>query len=61
MSKAAKLSNLAEETSGVSLQVDGQMKEPTQGAQDLWESEEDDRQIPHFSTLLTEKRIPDLV
>ena len=32
MSIAAKLSDLAEETSGASLQVDGQTEEPTQGA-----------------------------
>ena len=42
MSMAAKLSDLAEETSGASLQVDGQMEEPTQATKDLWESEEDD-------------------
>ena len=42
MSMAAKSSNLAEETSGASLQVDGQMEEPTQGARDLCKSEEDD-------------------
>ena len=41
MSMAAKSSDLAEETSGASLQVDGQTEEPTQGAKDLWESEED--------------------
>ena len=39
---AAKLSNLAEEMSGASLQADGQKEEPTQDAKDLWESEEDD-------------------
>ena len=37
----AKSSNLAEETSGASLQADGQMEEPTQVAKDLQESEED--------------------
>ena len=42
MSMAAKLSNLAEEMSGASLQVDGQMEEATQGAKDLREPEEDD-------------------
>ena len=41
MSVAAKSSDLAEETSGASLQANGQMEEPTQGARDLWESEED--------------------
>ena len=39
---AAKLSDLTEETSGASLQVDGQMEEPTQGAKDLQELEEAD-------------------
>ena len=39
---AAKSSDLAEETSGASLQVDGHMEEPTQGAKNLWELEEDD-------------------
>ena len=42
MSMAAKLSDLAEETSGASLQADGQTGEPTQGAKDLQESEGDD-------------------
>ena len=41
MSMAAKSSDLAEEMSGASLQANGQMEEPTQGAKDLWESEED--------------------
>ena len=39
---AAKSSKLAEEMSGASLQANGQMEEPTQGAKDLQESEEDD-------------------
>ena len=39
---AAKSSDLSEEMSGVSLQANGQMEEPTQGARDLQESEEDD-------------------
>ena len=42
MPMTAKLSDLAEETSGSSLQADGQMEEPTQGAKDLQKSEEDD-------------------
>ena len=33
----AKSSDLAEEWSGASLQVNGQMEGPTQGAKDLWE------------------------
>ena len=47
MSMAAKLSDLAEEMSGASLQMDGQTEEPTQGAKDLWESEEDDSSPSH--------------
>ena len=46
MSIAAKSSDLAEEMPGASLQVDGQMEEPTQSAKDLWESEEDDSPLP---------------
>ena len=48
MSMTTKLSDLAEETSGVSLQVAGQAEEPTQGAKDLWESEEDDCSHSHL-------------
>ena len=42
MSMAAKSSNLVEEKSGASLQANGQAEEPTLGAKDLQESEEDD-------------------
>ena len=45
---AAKLSDLAEEMSGASLQADGQMEEPTQGAKDLQESEEEDSSPSHL-------------
>ena len=48
MSMAAKLSDLAEEFSGASLQANGQVEEPTQGAKDLWESEEDDSSPSHL-------------
>ena len=48
MSMATKSSNLAEETSVASLQADGQVEEPTQGAKDLWESEEDDNSPFHL-------------
>ena len=48
MSMAAKLSNLAKKTSGASLQANGQMEGPTQGAKDLWESEEDDSSPSHL-------------
>ena len=50
MSMAAKLSDLTEEMSGASLQADDQMEEPTQGAKDLWESEEDNSS-PSYSVL----------
>ena len=45
---AAKLSDLAEEMSAASLQADGQMEEPTQGAKDIQESEEDDSSPSHL-------------
>ena len=48
MSLATKSINLAEEMSGASLQADGQAEEPTQGAKDLWESEEDDNSPSHL-------------
>ena len=47
MSMAAKSSDLAEEMSGASLQADGQTEDPTQGAKDLRESEEDDSSPSH--------------
>ena len=47
VSMAPKLSDLAEETFGASLQVDSQVEEPTQGVKDLWESEEDDSSPSH--------------
>ena len=54
---AAKLSDLAKEASGASLQADGQAEEPTQGAKDLWESEEDDSS-PSCSPLWSPARRP---
>ena len=47
MSMAAKLSDLADQTSGANLQADGQMEVPTQGAKDLWGSEEADTSPSH--------------
>ena len=47
MSMATKLSDLAEEMSGASFQADGQVEEPTQGAKDLWGSEEGDSSPSH--------------
>ena len=48
MSMAAKSSDLAEDMSGASLQANVQMEEPTQGARDLQESEEDDSSPSHL-------------
>ena len=42
MSMAAKSSDLIDKMSGANLQVDGQMEVLTQGAKDLWGSEEED-------------------
>ena len=58
MSMAAKLSDLTEETSGASLQVNGQMEEPTQEARDLWESEEDDSSPSHSPLWSPAQRLP---
>ena len=55
---AAKLSDLAEEMSGASLQADGQMEEPTQSAKDLWESEEDDSSPSHLLLWSPARRLP---
>ena len=53
MSMAAKLSDLAEEMSGASLQVDGQMEEPTQGAK-----EEEEDSSPSHSPLWSPAQRP---
>ena len=58
MSMAAKLSDLAKEISGASLQANGQMEEPTQGARDLKESEEDDSSPSHSPLWSTAWRLP---
>ena len=58
VSMAAKLSDLAEGMSGASLQVDGQMEEPTQGTKDLWESEEDDSSPSHSQLWSQSQRLP---
>ena len=58
MSMAVKLSNLAEETSGASLQVNGQTEEPTKGARDLQESEEDDSSPSHLPLGSPAQRLP---
>ena len=43
---AAKSSNLADKMLGANLQADGQTEVPTQGAKDLWGSEEADSSPP---------------
>ena len=55
---ATKLSNLAEEMSGASLQADGQVEEPTQGVKDLWESEEEDSSPSHLPLWSPARRLP---
>ena len=47
MSMAAKSSDLCDKTSEVSLQVDGQVEEPAQGAADQPEKEEEDSSLPN--------------
>ena len=48
MSMAAKLSDLADETSGATIQVDGQVEVPAQGVKDLQKPEEDDSSPSHL-------------
>ena len=48
MSMAAKLSDLADITSGANLQVDGQTEVPTQGTKYLQEPEEEDSSPSHL-------------
>ena len=58
MSMAAKLSDLIDKMSEANLQADGQMEKPAQGAEDLWEMEEEDSsplQLPTWSPI---QRLP---
>ena len=48
MSMAAKSSNISDKTSEASLQVDGQVEKPAQGAVDQWETEEEDSSPHHL-------------
>ena len=50
MSMTAKLSDLVDKMSEASLQVDGQVEKPSQGAADLWEMEEEDSSPLHSLT-----------
>ena len=56
MSMAAKLSDLADKTSGANLQADGQVEVPTQGAKDLQEPEEEDSSPSHLPSWSPAKR-----
>ena len=47
MSMAAKLSDLVDKMSGASLQAEGHVEVPTQGAKNLWEPEEQDSSPSH--------------
>ena len=58
MSMATKSRDLAEEMSGASLQANGQMEEPTQGARGLWESEEDNSSPSHSLLWSPAQRLP---
>ena len=58
MSMATKSSDLAEETSVASFQVDGQAEGPTQGVKDLQESEEDDISPSHLPLWSPARRPP---
>ena len=58
MSLATKLSDLAEEMSVASLQADGQVEGPMQGAKDLRESEEDDSSPSHLLLWSLDRRPP---
>ena len=55
---AAKLSNLADKMPGANLQADGQMEVPTQGAKDLWGSEEEDSSPSHSLSWSPAQRPP---
>ena len=48
MSMAAKLSDLADEMSGVNLQTEGHMDMPSQSVKDLWEPEALDSSPSHL-------------
>ena len=55
---AAKLSDLADKTSGANLQTDGQTEVPTQGAKDLQEPEEEDSSPSHSLSWSPAWRLP---
>ena len=58
MSMAAKLSDLVDKMSEANLQVDVQLEVPTQGAKDLWETEEEDSSPSHSLTWSPAQRPP---
>ena len=55
---AAKSSYLVNKTSEANLKADGQMEKPTQGAADLWETEEEDSSPLHLPTWSPIQRLP---
>ena len=58
MSMAAKSSDLVDQMSGANLQVDCQAEVPTQGAKDLWETEEEDSSPSHSPIWSPSQRLP---
>ena len=58
MSMAAKLSNLADKTSGANLQVDGHVEVPTQSVKDLQEPKEEDSSPSHLPFWSPAQRLP---
>ena len=56
MSMAAKSSDLVDKMPGANLQVDGQVEVPTQGAKDLWGSEEADSSPSHLPSWFPARR-----
>ena len=55
---AAKLCDLVDKMSEANLQVDGQVEGPTQGATDLWETEEEETSPSHSLTWSPAQRMP---
>ena len=55
---AAKSSDLADRMPGANLQADGQTEVPTQGAKDLWGSEEEDSSPSHLPSWSPAQRPP---
>ena len=54
---AAKLSDLVDKTSGANLKADGHTEVLTQGAEDLWEPEEEDSSPSHLPSWSPARRL----